>query len=784
LRKTGFVRRLNQTSIAYLSLALIGLLGSVPAAGLQAIVEVNEDPWYTDHKNSRYNNTVLTAFYAPLPVFFEGWKSTPRESIVDHRWDFGDGSPIFHGFNAAHVYEQPGTYTAKLTVDDGIRTRSSTITIHVWERSATTYYVDAQLGSDANDGLSPGAGAWRTATHAFKGMESKKYKPGDQILFKRGQIFDVQGGQVRPGHNKSGYGYMFGAHGDPHLPKPVLQNTGGDGAVLSLTGNGLAHFAMVDLVFKMEDSRGERPGEILFSTQDIHHILFLRCEVRNFTRAITFSQGITDNRGSGVFLVGCDFFDSEKSQIFMRVTRLALLDNTFDYSGNHIAYLNYVNKGVVSRNVFSRPAFGRAGLRLDGDSGFPNPTNNVVISDNRMEGWKDPRSGDDTSSNGNRFNWNLVSLAPNGPWNQRMHDVVFERNIVTNAEQLLMIADYDNLTVRNNIFASRDHSSGPSIRIGYQAWEEKPIRNLDFIGNTVVVNGSSSGIGTVIQISPYVGDPFDGVDRHKNIRILNNIIFVRDDKRRIIRLTSDAPSLVNEITADHNVYYAANSDDFSILRAGEQKFDLAGWRAFTGQDSHTVFAQPQLANILGPDGVFSGDIFNANFRLRDNSPALGNGISDPALGFDFDGNPRPTVGGISSGAFEQSDFFTVQVEGDGYVTTNPQSGISQGQVVSMTAVARVGWRFDSWSGSITHTANPITFQASGPMYIVATFVEDDGDPIDVNRSGRIDIIDLQLVVNVILGGDPPAGSFPDVNGDGTTNIVDLNIVSAALLESF
>jgi hypothetical protein len=37
-------------------------------------------------------------------------------------WDFGDGSAPVHARNAAHLYQTPGRYTARVTLVDGART--------------------------------------------------------------------------------------------------------------------------------------------------------------------------------------------------------------------------------------------------------------------------------------------------------------------------------------------------------------------------------------------------------------------------------------------------------------------------------------------------------------------------------------------------------------------------------------------------------------------------------------------------------------------------------------
>jgi gliding motility-associated-like protein len=51
---------------------------------------------------------------APFPVHF----TNTSLGGVTFTWDFGDGSPIFNGFNANHTYTLPGTYNVILTIVD------------------------------------------------------------------------------------------------------------------------------------------------------------------------------------------------------------------------------------------------------------------------------------------------------------------------------------------------------------------------------------------------------------------------------------------------------------------------------------------------------------------------------------------------------------------------------------------------------------------------------------------------------------------------------------------
>ena len=54
---------------------------------------------------------------APLTVSFTSSGSDPEGQTLVYSWDFGDGGRAF-GQNATHIYRQPGTYLAKVTVTD------------------------------------------------------------------------------------------------------------------------------------------------------------------------------------------------------------------------------------------------------------------------------------------------------------------------------------------------------------------------------------------------------------------------------------------------------------------------------------------------------------------------------------------------------------------------------------------------------------------------------------------------------------------------------------------
>jgi hypothetical protein len=141
-----------------------------------------------------------------------------------YQWDFGDANSRFDtltGFNAAHVYENAGTFTVTLTVTDSagnVSVAKGTVTISADTRRKI--YVDTVAGSDSNTGATPTL-AVATAARAAELMGNNT-----ELLFHNGQQFDVA--------NTIALNYTN-----------VLIGTYGSGAmarVVKVTGNGASIF--------------------------------------------------------------------------------------------------------------------------------------------------------------------------------------------------------------------------------------------------------------------------------------------------------------------------------------------------------------------------------------------------------------------------------------------------------------------------------------------------------------------------------------------------------------
>jgi PKD repeat protein len=100
---------------------------------------------------------------APCPLHVNGLTILPAAGTpltAHYDWDFGDPQSKYNhlnGFNAAHIYDQPGRFTVKLTVTDQAGAiQSAAATIVILPDTRQQLYV-SPAGSDANTGRSPDA---------------------------------------------------------------------------------------------------------------------------------------------------------------------------------------------------------------------------------------------------------------------------------------------------------------------------------------------------------------------------------------------------------------------------------------------------------------------------------------------------------------------------------------------------------------------------------------------------------------------------------------------------
>ena len=690
---------------------------------LTAVPEINNSAWFTANL-FKFNGLTAVNGYAPFAIFCEGFASTPRAEIVDYEWDFGDSSPVVHGFNAAHVYTTADTFTVTLTVTDiNGDTDDATVEVTVMARDGATYYV-SEAGDDDNDGLTD-LTPWKTANKAFAGMTNGRYGPGDIILFNKGDTFDMSTGLVSPDSFQAiGYGYMFGVYGSGAAPE--IKNISGTGRFITMGTNcGTAHIVFSGLNFDCQTTGGQKGSVLNAIGRACEHLLFYQCTFDGCAEIMLANGGATNN-SAGFFIVECTGNASTAIQLFIRTERFAMVDSAFYYSGNHTCYASYVDRGVIVGNTLAYPAFGRTALRLcNRADDYDYPTNNVQVSENTFRGFIDPVIGGEAHDGGTRYNYQLIEFSPNGPWIQSMEYVMFERNLVQNAETMMCIADCDDLTIRNNIFIGKSTYSSPKIKIGRTDWELKPNLRINIINNTFACLGSAVGTNAVIGIYTYAGPLYDGSTQHEDIVIKNNIVYVPSSKSRMIFLDSATP--VAALTSDNNLYYAPSTGTvlFQVggnYQGGGTKYSLADWRTYSGEDANSVYGDPAFTDILGADNEFASLVYDEDLTLTAASPAIDAGADLTIIPYDYALTARPDGAHHDIGAYESADAYVpavnltlfIEVFGSGTVTPDDPGPYEPDDVVELTAAAAAGWAFVEWSGDLTgsNAVQNITLTAS------------------------------------------------------------------------
>ncbi len=695
-----------------------GTVLSAQVSGPTAKITIFEPNWISNgqvyDKSKSFPGTSLTDYYAPLPIFFQGLDSTPREDIVSYDWDFGDnnsyqGNPnTFSGFNAAHVYEKPGNYIATLKVTDklGKINTTNSINITVKDRDGRKFWVDANLGNDTWTGLckeketTSNCGPWKTATKAFKQMENwqyvsgitpRNYLPGDEIIFKRGQTFEIST-STRITHYRGGYGYIFRAD-EGNGAKPVIQYTGtGTDHLINQIGYDLGHIAFIDLIFNLRSPKNVSAGGLIYNAGRTRNILLLRVEGNDPKNGFFTLQGSKGTDMTGLFVFDSKIknnaiYSNSNTLGYYYGSNLAIINSTFDLAGNHVAYLAQVDKGVISGSTFSRPAYGRTALRLSQKS------NNVQISNNKFLGWIDPNSCSSLgvsetcahNGQGKNYNYQLVSLAPNDSTFQDINNIIFERNILTNCQNCLNIADANNITIKNNIIFTPDKTPTSRIEIGAAGSinHSIPSRNIYIYGNTIVSGGTtnSNSETALIKIIDFVSStparPEYG-SGHSNINIMNNILaYSEGSSGRFLRV-SKLESLI-PIKSDRNLYYLPVSSSLKAFQIGycqliggkwdclnRKLLSINEWQNLNGKEVNSLLANPRLTSwpILishqpGQPVSLDQAINEANSIALSVKPAF----SSQALNFtinkydhylynDFTGKIRPYNGALDLGAYQ------------------------------------------------------------------------------------------------------------------------------------
>ena len=158
------------------------------------------------------------------------------------------------------------------------------------DSSGTTYYVDAQNGSDNASGLNP-TSAWKTLSKV-NGIE---FQPGDRILFKANNTW---GGQLWPkGSGNAEKSIIIDRYGEGE--NPHIQGNMDEGAAVYLFNQQYWEINNLEIT-NASSVKADRQG-ICFENRDagtLKHIYIKNCNIHDVT-GVEITTGVGSSKCNG-----------------------------------------------------------------------------------------------------------------------------------------------------------------------------------------------------------------------------------------------------------------------------------------------------------------------------------------------------------------------------------------------------------------------------------------------------------------------------------------------------
>jgi hypothetical protein len=519
-------------------------------------------------------------------------------------------------FTAPSAVPNPAAVTVTaIAAADPTVSETATITLTAQAPAGSTTYV-AKTGSDINPGTQ--ASPFLTIQHAASVAQA-----GDTVLVETGIYTEL----VTPPHSGN-------------ATQGLITLSAMPGQTATIDGTGLP-------------IPGGQSG--LITLQNSSNIVIQGFELRNYTTASTRDVPVgiyIVGGGSNVQIVNTHIHDITTTA---KTTPQACSSNALGLAAYGSAAQTPIAGLVVSGNEIDHLQTGCSeSMSLDGNvDGFAVTSN--IVHDNTNIGIDaigfehvSPNPATDQARNGT-IRGNMVyaitsygnpdygkQYAADGIYVDGGTQITIEQNLVHDTDLGIELASEHKthltsyVTARNNV-VYQNNSNG--ISIGGYGKARGGSDHVTIVNNTLYDNDTKNTGSGEFQIQYHA----------TNNVFENNIVYASSQALMLhdYPLATAAPALL-----DYNDYFSPAGAAASIWQWNRTRYrGLAAYRTGSGQDGHSIFADP-LFDSLGSPPVLD---------LMSGSPAIGAGtnLGAAVVGtVDFAGNPRVQNGAISIGAYE------------------------------------------------------------------------------------------------------------------------------------
>lgn len=577
---------------------------------------------------------------APFLVFFDALSDDAdiiQPEVIENRkeyadlhysWEFGDlQSPNWPhsekskdsdiGYVTSHLYEEPGTYTVQLTVDNGSGT------VHKYTQEITILDPNIEYAGEnticfSNTGNFAGAPAGALTVELQDITKLADYfGNGKRLLLRRGDSWETTGYCSLNGIQ----GVMhIGAYGEGINPDergifenaPIIKVSHAEGQSAFFSASRSNGCTISDLHMIGDAEVGSSIG----GSTDIFNLTINRMHIEGFRVGISLFHYNTDGH-NGVRILNSHIHNSEANIIFVGSEKLVLQGNLlYEASLSHVVRIWQGYKAVIAHNVIhgssAQNHTGRLALKYHGPRELEINVDSTIHLDKRSQ-----YAVIYDNIFGTSGPWPVTIGPQNINYDERIQDILVEGNrflagwgtfstgsaLVSNG--LRINANY--VTVKNNIF------DGTGSGQDYFACVITPTPTVSASGNRVFNNTS------------FKNDFEGGSGSYRFARIY-------------------------EGAANNKIY------NNLMLKAGQSPASMQT----CGDDGENTITKNNLlledvTNILDAE---NSDIIQRDFRLLKNSPAINAGLAVPVY-YDFLLNSREKDSAIDIGAHEFRDITPV-----------------------------------------------------------------------------------------------------------------------------